>query len=178
VVHVTSDSGNLLAVTDPQDPPDDNAILAFLMRNTMGSAVPHIPSEAVSRLLVYMDSNVVRNWLLDIMSSLNPDLDLTEAVTVVGNLVMPRMSVSGTVTVTPPPPYPADLVRQDAKVPAVKTSNKQFWTLVVVLVFVMAIIGPFVEQHLSAHAQSLTNEEVGAFCAALGIIAILQAMRK
>ena len=86
------------------------------------------------------------------------------------DLRLPRMGISGTAVVTPPPP--ADLV-QTPQQDAVKSS--QIRTLVKVLIWLMAII---VQQRLSTEGQLVTDAEVGTLSFALAITALMKQGRK
>jgi hypothetical protein len=90
---------------------------------------------------------------------------------------MPRMIISGTVVVTPPPPYPADLVQTPQQQDAAKTSHAQFMTLVKVLIWLLLIIVPVVEQRLGAEARSVTDAEVGTVSLALAITVLMKARK-
>jgi hypothetical protein len=89
------------------------------------------------------------------------------------DLRLPRMGISGTAVVTPP--YPADLV-QTPQQDAVKSS--QIRTLVIVLIWLMAIIVPIVQQRLSTEGQLVTDAEVGTLSFALAITTLMKQGRK
>jgi hypothetical protein len=88
------------------------------------------------------------------------------------SLRMPPMQISGTAVVTPP--HPADLVQTPQ---AAKLSHAQLRTLLIGLVWLLAIIVPIVQQRLSAEAQMVTDAEVGTLSLALAITVLMNARK-
>jgi hypothetical protein len=90
-------------------------------------------------------------------------------------LLLPRMTITATAIVKPP--YPADLVQAPPQ-DAVKARQAQLRTLAMVLIWLMAIIVPIVQQRFGAEGQAITDAEVGTTSLALAITVLMKQSRK
>jgi hypothetical protein len=75
------------------------------------------------------------------------------------------------------PPYPAELVLSAHQDDSAKARYVQIRTLAIVLVWLVAMITPVVEQRIGAKAQSITEAAVGQISLALAIIALMKKAR-
>lgn len=73
---------------------------------------------------------------------------------------------------------PANLAQVPQPAGTAKTRHAQLQTLVIVLIWLMAIIVPIVQQRLGAEAQSITDAEVGTASLALAITTLMKQARK
>jgi hypothetical protein len=88
-----------------------------------------------------------------------------------------RLTRPGAVAFRVIPPYPADLVRDPPQATSAKVRRAQLQALVMVLVWLLAITVPLVQQRLSAEAQSVTDAEVGTISLALAVTALMKARK-
>jgi hypothetical protein len=75
------------------------------------------------------------------------------------------------------PPYPAELAHAAHQDGAAKAHYAQIRTLAIVLVWLVAMITPVVEQRIGAEAQSITQAEVGQISLALAITVLMKKAR-